>query len=36
MAERFLASLQTEALDWKMWPTRSSLKAGIFEYLEVF
>lgn len=36
MAESFFASLQTELLDRKIWPTRSSLKAAIFEYIEIF
>lgn len=35
MAESFFASLQTELLDRKIWPTRSSLKAAIFEYIEI-
>ena len=36
MAESFFASLQTELLDRKIWPPRSSLKAAIFEYIEIF
>lgn len=36
MAESFFASLQTELLDRQIWPTRSSLKAAIFEYIEIF
>jgi len=31
MAESFFASLQTELLDRHAWPTRSSLKAAIFD-----
>ena len=36
MAESFFASLQTELLDRRTWPTRSVLKAAIFDYIEVF
>ena len=36
MAESFFASLQTELLDRRTWPTRSSLKAAIFDYIDVF
>ena len=36
MAESFFASLQTELLDRHTWPTRSVLKAAIFDYIEVF
>jgi len=36
MAESFFASLQTELLDRRAWPTRSVLKAAIFDYIEVF
>ena len=36
MAESFFASLQTELLDRHAWPTRASLKAAIFDYIEVF
>jgi len=36
MAESFFASLQTELLDRRAWPTRSVLKAVIFDYIEVF
>jgi len=36
MAESFFASLQTELLDRRAWPTRSALKAAIFDYIEVF
>jgi transposase InsO family protein len=36
LMESFWASLQTELLDRQTWPTRSSLRAEIFEYIEGF
>jgi putative transposase len=36
MAESFFATLQTELLDRRKWPTRRSLATAIFEYIEVF
>lgn len=36
VAESFFATLQVEMLDRGVWPTRSSLKSAIFEYIEAF
>jgi putative transposase len=36
VAESFFATLQTELLDRHTWPTRRSLKAAIFEFIEAF
>jgi putative transposase len=36
MAESFFASLQTELLDRRSWPTRDVLKTAIFDYIEIF
>lgn len=35
MAESFFASLQTELLDRRSWPTRALLKTAIFDYIEI-
>ncbi len=36
LMESFWATLQTELLDRQTWPTRSSLRSAIFEYIEAF
>lgn len=36
MAESFFATLQTELLDRRSWPTRAALTPAIFEYIEGF
>lgn len=36
VAESFFATLQTELLDRHTWPTRTSLRTAIFEFIEVF
>ena len=36
LMESFWATLQTELLDRQTWPTRSSLRSEIFEYIEGF
>ncbi|MEW6546782.1 MAG: IS3 family transposase [Bacillota bacterium] len=36
VAESFFASLQTELLDRRHWPTRAALSLALFEYIEVF
>lgn len=36
VAESFYATLQTELLDRRPWPTRAGLKTAIFEYIEAF
>lgn len=36
MAESFFATLQTELLDRRPWPTRAALMTAIFEYIEGF
>src|SRR5690606_36966180 len=36
VAESFFATLQTELLNRKAWPTRQVLKTAIFEYIEAF
>ena len=35
-AESFFATLQTELLDRRSWPTRKMLASAIFEYLEAW
>lgn len=36
VAESFFATLQTELLDRRSWPTRQLLRSAIFEYIECF
>ncbi|MEW6048272.1 MAG: IS3 family transposase, partial [Bacillota bacterium] len=36
VAESFFATLQTELLDLRPWPTRQLLKTAVFEYIEAF
>ena len=36
LMESFWATLQTELLDRQTWPTRSSLRSAVFEYIEAF
>ena len=36
LMESFWATLQSELLDRQTWPTRSSLRSEIFEYIEAF
>ena len=36
VAESFFATLQTELLDRRQWPTRRNLRSAIFEYIEAF
>ena len=36
LMESFWATLQTELVDRQVWPTRSSLRSEIFEYIEAF
>ena len=36
VAESFFATLQTELLDRRSWPTRQLLRSAIFEYIEGF
>lgn len=36
VAESFFATLQTELLDERSWPTRAALATAIFEYTEGF
>ena len=36
VAESFFATLQTELLDRRQWPTRRSLRSAIFAYIEAF
>jgi len=36
IAESFFATLQTELLNQRYWPTRQMLRSAIFEYVEVF
>jgi transposase InsO family protein len=36
VAESFFATLQTELLDRRSWPTRNMLRSAIFEYIESF
>ncbi len=36
VAKSFFATLQTELLDRRKWPTRRLLKSAIFEYIEAF
>lgn len=36
MAESFFATLQTELLDRRVWPTRMALTTAIFDYIEGF
>lgn len=36
MAESFFATLQTELLDQRPWPTRAALTTAIFDYIEGF
>lgn len=35
VVESFFATLQTELLDRRTWPTKASLRTAIFEYIEV-
>jgi transposase InsO family protein len=36
LAESFIASLKTELLYRRSWPTRESVRAAVFEYIETF
>ena len=36
MAESFVATLKTELLHRRSWPTRESARVAIFEYIEIF
>ncbi|MDI6871128.1 MAG: IS3 family transposase [Bacillota bacterium] len=36
VAESFFATLQTELLDRRQWPTRQSLRSAVFAYIEGF
>jgi putative transposase len=36
VAESFFATLQTELLDRRGWPTRQTLRTAIFDYIEAF
>ena len=36
MADSFFATVQTELLDRRSWPTREALRSAVFEYIEVF
>jgi putative transposase len=36
LAESFFATLQTDLLDRRSWPTREELAQAIFEYVEAF
>lgn len=36
VAESFFATLQTELLNQRYWPTRQMLRSAIFEFVEVF
>jgi transposase InsO family protein len=36
IAESFFATLQTELLDQRRWPTRHMLRTAVFEYVDVF
>ena len=34
MAESFFATIKRELIDTRSWPTRSGLRAAIFDYIE--
>jgi transposase InsO family protein len=36
VAESFFATLKTELVYARSWPTRLELRAAVFEYIEVF
>lgn len=36
LAESFIASLKTELLHGRSWPTRESVRVAVFEYIETF
>ena len=36
LAEAFIASLKTELLYRRSWPTRESVRVAVFEYIETF
>lgn len=36
VAESFFATLKTELIYGRTWPTRLELRAAVFEYIEVF
>jgi transposase InsO family protein len=36
LAESFLATLQTELLDWHYWSTRQQFRIPIFDFIEAF